>query len=92
MSDALHALAGIAGLLAIAWVASERRSAVPWRAVAAGLVLQLALALLLLKLPYAKDAFLALNNVLGRGREVHPGRHRARVRLPGRGFDAVCGH
>ena len=65
MSDALHALAGIAGLLAIAWIASERRSAVPWRAVAAGLVLQLALALLLLKLPYAKDAFLALNNVLG---------------------------
>jgi CNT family concentrative nucleoside transporter len=65
MSDALHALAGIAGLLAIAWLASERRSAVPWRAVAAGLVLQLALALLLLKLPYAKDAFLALNNVLG---------------------------
>ena len=64
MSDALHALAGIAGLLAIAWVASERRSAVPWRAVVAGLVLQLALALLLLKLPYAKDAFLALNNVL----------------------------
>jgi CNT family concentrative nucleoside transporter len=65
MSEALHALAGIAGLLALAWVASERRAAVPWRAVAAGLVLQLALALLLLKLPYAKDAFLALNNVLG---------------------------
>jgi len=65
MSEALHALAGIAGLLALAWVASERRAAVPWRAVVAGLALQLALALLLLKLPYAKDAFLALNNVLG---------------------------
>ena len=64
MADALHALVGIAGLLALAWIASERRSAVPWRAVAAGLALQLALAVLLLKLPYAKDAFLALNNVL----------------------------
>ena len=36
----------------------------PWRAVWAGLLLQLLLALLLLKLPFAKDAFLALNDVL----------------------------
>lgn len=64
MSDATHALAGIAGLVALAWIASENRSAIPWRAVLAGLALQLALALLLLKLPFAKDAFLALNDVL----------------------------
>jgi len=50
--------------LALAWLASERRTAVPWRAVWAGLALQLALALLLLKLSLAKDAFLALNEVL----------------------------
>ena len=37
MSDALHALAGIAGLLALAWLASEKRTAVPWRAIVAGL-------------------------------------------------------
>ena len=64
MADAAHALAGILGLLALAWLASERRTAVPWRAVWAGLALQLALALLLLKLSLAKDAFLALNEVL----------------------------
>ncbi len=64
MADAAHALAGILGLLALAWLASERRTAVPWRAVWAGLALQLALALLLLKLPLAKDAFLALNEAL----------------------------
>ncbi len=60
----LHAIAGIAGLLAIAWLASENRRAVPWRAVGAGLVLQLVLALLLLKLPFAKTAFLALNDAM----------------------------
>jgi len=64
MADAIHALAGIAGLLALAWLASENRRAVPWRAVGSGLVLQVALALLFLKLPYAKEAFLALNDVL----------------------------
>jgi len=60
----MQAIAGIAGLLALAWLASEKRSAVPWRAVWGGLLLQLALALLLLKVPLAKDAFLALNDAL----------------------------
>jgi len=60
----LQALLGIAGLLAIAWLASEKRHAVPWRAVVSGLVLQLLLALVLLKLPFAKDAFLALNDAM----------------------------
>jgi CNT family concentrative nucleoside transporter len=60
----LQALIGIGGLLLLAWLFSEQRRAVPWRAVAAGLALQLLLALLLLKLPGIQDAFLALNNVL----------------------------
>jgi CNT family concentrative nucleoside transporter len=60
----LQALTGIAGLLALAWLFSEARRAVPWRAVVAGLVLQIVLALLLIKLPGVKDAFLALNHVL----------------------------
>lgn len=60
----IQGVAGIAGLVLIAWIASENRKAVPWRAIWAGLLLQLALALLLLKLPYAKEAFLALNDAL----------------------------
>jgi CNT family concentrative nucleoside transporter len=60
----IQGLAGIAGLLLLAWIFSEKRRAVPWRAVIAGIALQLALAVLLLKLPYAKDAFLALNDIL----------------------------
>jgi CNT family concentrative nucleoside transporter len=60
----LQSILGIAGLLLIAWIASENRKSVPWRAVAAGLALQLVLALLLLKLPYVKDSFLLLNDLL----------------------------
>ena len=60
--QALQAAAGIAGLVAIAWLASERRRAVPWRAVVSGLLLQLALAFVLLELPFTKRALLGLND------------------------------
>ena len=60
----IQSLAGIAGLLLLAWVFSENRKAIAWRAIWSGLALQFLLALLLLKLPFAKDAFLALNNAL----------------------------
>ncbi len=60
----IQALAGIAGLVALAWLASERRAAIPWRAVAAGLALQLVLTVLLLKLPGVKTVFLWLNDAL----------------------------
>jgi CNT family concentrative nucleoside transporter len=64
MDQRLQALAGIAGLVALAWLASERRRAVPWRAVGSGLGLQLLLALALLRLPFAREAFLALNDAM----------------------------
>ena len=60
----MQSVIGVGGLLLIAWIASENRKAVPWRAIGAGFALQLLLALLLLKLPFAKDAFLALNDAL----------------------------
>jgi concentrative nucleoside transporter, CNT family len=64
MPDSIHALAGIAGLLAAAWLLSEKRREVPWRAVGAGLALQLVLAVVFLKLPVVKEAFLKLNDAL----------------------------
>jgi len=64
MGEAAHALAGILGLMGLAWLASEARRRVAWRLVLSALALQLALALLLLKLPGVKDAFLALNDLL----------------------------
>ena len=36
VADSMHALTGMAGLLALAWAASENRRAIPWRAVVAG--------------------------------------------------------
>ena len=60
----MQALAGICGLTALAWLASEARRGVPWRAVLAGLALQIALALLCLKAPFVKDFFIRLNDAL----------------------------
>lgn len=57
-------MAGIAGLLAAAWLLSERRREGPWRAVGAGLALQLFLPVLCLKVPLVKEAFLKLNDAL----------------------------
>jgi CNT family concentrative nucleoside transporter len=52
---------GFLGLLVGAWAISEERNRVPWRTVAAGLLLQVALAVLLIKLPAATHLFLLLN-------------------------------
>jgi len=54
----------MAGLLAIAWAASENRRAIPWRGVLVGLGLLVAGAVVFLKVPLIKDAFMKLNDVL----------------------------
>jgi len=64
MPDSIHALAGIAGLVAVAWLAGEKRAAVPWRAVGVGLALQLVMAVVFLKVAAIKQAFLKLNDAL----------------------------
>jgi CNT family concentrative nucleoside transporter len=64
MNDLLHAFAGILGLLALAWAASENRRGVPWRAVTGGLALQVVLAFLFLRVEFLKNAFLKLNDAL----------------------------
>ena len=55
----LQSLLGILVLLALAWALSENRRAFPLRTVAAGLALQIALALLLLKVAAARSALLS---------------------------------
>jgi nucleoside permease NupC len=47
----MRPLFGIAAILVFAWVLSEERWRVPWRVVAAGVLLQFALALVFLKFP-----------------------------------------
>jgi len=58
----LQSAFGLAALTAIAWAISERPRAVGWRVPAVGLALQLAIALLLLKLPQARYLLAALND------------------------------
>ena len=60
----LQSLLGIPVLLILAWLFSENRRAIPWRSVGAGLLLQLILALVLLKLPGSRNFFLVLNNAV----------------------------
>jgi CNT family concentrative nucleoside transporter len=60
----LQAALGLIVIIAAAWAMSENRRAFPVRTVATGIALQIALALLLLKVPPARDALYALNGVV----------------------------
>jgi CNT family concentrative nucleoside transporter len=60
----VHSLVGFFLLHAIAWIVSEDRRSVAWRPVVAGMLLSFGLGLVLLKAPYAKEVFLALNSAL----------------------------
>src|SRR5437867_5379381 len=51
-------------LHALAWALSENRRTVAWRPVIAGMLLTLALGVLLLKAPFVRDVFMALNDAL----------------------------
>lgn len=60
----LQGLFGLAVFVALAWLLSSGRRAFPARLVVFGLLAQFVLALLLLKLPGARDVFLALNDAV----------------------------
>lgn len=60
----LQSLLGIVVILLAAWLMSENRRAFPFRTVISGLALQIGLALLLLKVPVAREALFALNGVV----------------------------
>ena len=64
MTDWLQALIGYAGFVALAWLVSENRRAVPWRTVLGGVLLQVVLAALILKLATVRAAFNAMNDAL----------------------------
>ena len=64
MLSSLLPIAGIGVVLAVAWGLSEDRRAVPWRTVAGGMALQLALALVLIGFPPTTRAVLALNDAV----------------------------
>ena len=64
MNSTLQSAFGFLALAALAWAISENRRTIAWRTVVAGALLQLAIGAVLLKLPQAKQFFLALNDGL----------------------------
>jgi CNT family concentrative nucleoside transporter len=61
----LQSALGICVIIALAWLVSEDRKVFNWRMVVGTLLLQAAIALLLLKVPLARDALFSLNGVVG---------------------------
>src|SRR5215831_12191557 len=59
-----HALAGTAGLVALAWLMSEQRRNVHWRIVLSGIALQVLLAAVLLLVSPIRDVVFSLNDAL----------------------------
>jgi len=64
MASFPHAVLGYCLFLAIAWLLSSERSAIPWRTVVGGVVLQAILALLIFRLPGAREVFSVCNDAL----------------------------
>jgi concentrative nucleoside transporter, CNT family len=64
MQAAIHSLLGFFALHAIAWAISEKRRAVAWRPVLAGMGLTLGLGAMLLKVPAFQRVFFGLNHAL----------------------------
>jgi concentrative nucleoside transporter, CNT family len=62
--QSLQSLLGVAAIIAIAFVISEDRRAVPWRQVLTGLAVTFALALLMLKVPESQAAFGLINRAV----------------------------
>ena len=60
----VHSLIGFFLLHVIAWAFSENRRTVAWRPVVAGMLLAFGLGVVLLKAPYVRDVFFALNGAL----------------------------
>jgi CNT family concentrative nucleoside transporter len=61
----LQSAAGVAGLIAIAWLFSEQRWAVRWKQAALALAVTVAIAVILLKVPAVVTAFAYVNQAVG---------------------------
>jgi concentrative nucleoside transporter, CNT family len=62
--QSLQSLLGVFAIIALAFVISENRRAVPWRQVLTGLAVTFALALVMLKVPESQSAFNAVSRIV----------------------------
>ena len=60
----LQSVAGVVAIIAIAFIISENRGGVNWRQAAIGLAVTFVLALLILKVPQVKIAFVWINQAV----------------------------
>ncbi len=60
----IHGVFGMCVLLGVAWLFSENRHVIHWRLIASGVILQLLIALMMLKAPLFRDMFFGLNAVV----------------------------
>jgi CNT family concentrative nucleoside transporter len=60
----VQSTAGLLVFAGIAWLFSENRRNMPWKPAAAGILLQLAVGLILLKIPIFREFFLLLNRMV----------------------------
>lgn len=60
----IRGLVGLVGLTALSWLGSEDRRKFPWRVVVVGLLMQLGIAAVLLKVPPVRAMFLVLNDTV----------------------------
>ena len=60
----IQSVLGLITFVAIAWLLSEKRGETGWQVAAAGLGIQLGIAILVFKLPWIQEAFLWLNNLV----------------------------
>ena len=72
----MQAILGIGFLLILCFLLSEARRDVHWRAVAVGLVLQLFIATILLRVPVVSETLFLLNGIV-EAVEQAVGRHRS---------------
>lgn len=61
----IQSLIGFLLLAFIVWIISEKRKRVDLKTISTGLVMQVLLAIILLKLPYSRTVFIWLNNAVG---------------------------
>ena len=60
----IQSIAGLLGFAGIAWLMSENRKQVKLKRAAVGIVLQILVGLILLKIPFFRDFFLLLNRLV----------------------------
>lgn len=60
----IQSITGLLVFVGLAWTISENRSQVRLKAVITGMAIQLAVGVILLKLPFSRDCFLSLNRVI----------------------------